>query len=56
VIEAGLLSHDQLARFIGAPQQLVNFGEVLPHFAHLNMSAIRWSPPSGVFARWNGEA
>lgn len=30
--------------FIGVPQQFVNFGEVLPHFGHLNMSAIACHP------------
>ena len=35
---------------MGAPQQFVNFGEVFPHFTHLNWSAIRWSPPSGLMS------
>ena len=39
--------------FIGVPQQFVNFGEVLPHFGHLNMSAIAYHPlpPPGPWLR-----
>src|SRR6266550_2587438 len=38
-VQAGL-SRQHQAFFIGAPQQFVNFGDVFPHFVHLNWSAI----------------